>query len=961
MKKTPKSLSMPVSRNFSISPIAWAALSYFCAALATQFLNRPIAVANPFWPAAGFSVFFAIRFGYTSLIGTFLGSFAAAMVYDNTSDDLASRVLAASTLAIASTIRATVGRLILGPTLSLRVLLSDFKTKYVFRLIGISILLGSVGAFVGLFCPSLVNADMNPLAQDYVRWVIGDVGGVLTITPLLLAAPWHRVETNKSLKFTVLNAWSSIGASERKRVRLYAAWGVILSTLVFFSWHSWPVFFGLQEFQDVIAILWSPAVSLLALLGIMKTSFSVRPLFGLFLTALICWSSTIGFATSQIAFSFEDLRIAESVQRLPSDKVSFFYWFQITTALTGLFAVNAAERLRGAENKSKLILDMLGIGVAEADNAGEPTSTDEIAKSLLCTQSDAEGQTSDIGWVSALADDAQAIARSRWLQFVKESSVNGGRFEDLRLLRRGEFGAQTHLIQIIARRTDGLDSDGFLVGIVDLQRAISPSILGLIQSFLHQTKEDLPELFRIAKDLRNTNEMDSVQTLSQDLNKRLEHLEECRLQVYCVLPLLTGVDFGLRRVKLVEEFQRIARQIGIDPNRIEFKGKGAPPEPMLPYHVFEIVTNNLLVNAITHGGRDATIEVDWHQSKEPNEQGVLRFKVKDSGPGMSKQKKDDIEKRLHSFLPDDIGLKSGLWIASQALKAIGSELHIQGKLNNSFRFKLRMGTDPYVRRHDGGVTSPVTLGQAQAVNFADFGGFILIDDQWEHRAYVASNLLRSRCRRLAVLPGKVDAMQFVENSIRDKDHDFSVALVDMVLGDGSGDSVAAALRNADKSGNLKIVFISSTVDPDSVDGRRLVKSGVCDAWIPKFEDAFCAQLYGVLVTQNVGSNMEKVDVITLEKQDRLSLAAEGILDLCMELGDALSVTAGKNRQPLHLALKAIVELHPGSSETRGDLDRIKSYVTGFSSQKSDDKLDYFRQYVAFVCDLVRAENRGIAE
>jgi signal transduction histidine kinase len=107
---------------------------------------------------------------------------------------------------------------------------------------------------------------------------------------------------------------------------------------------------------------------------------------------------------------------------------------------------------------------------------------------------------------------------------------------------------------------------------------------------------------------------------------------------------------------------------------------------------------NLLTNAVLHGRSGGTIEVGGEE-----EDGMIRFWVKDNGPGIREQDLPHIFEEFHTTAAGRKGSGLGLAIAHQVVQTHGGRIWVESREGKGATFYFTL---PKVQEKKGGNSSP---------------------------------------------------------------------------------------------------------------------------------------------------------------------------------------------------------------------------------------------------------------
>lgn len=172
----------------SLAIIGCSALAYFLVAKIGLLFAIPPGFASAIWPAAGVAVALALRYGFVSILGTFLGSFIANLTISvDLSDSFkVSQVLLPLGIAVGSSIQVKVAYLLTHKDIQ-----EDRQLREVNRIIRFLILAGPVSCLIAssigaTLLVQLANVPLNNAPFVFFTWWVGDFLGVTMFAPMVL-------------------------------------------------------------------------------------------------------------------------------------------------------------------------------------------------------------------------------------------------------------------------------------------------------------------------------------------------------------------------------------------------------------------------------------------------------------------------------------------------------------------------------------------------------------------------------------------------------------------------------------------------------------------------------------------------------------------------------------------------------------------------------------------------------
>jgi integral membrane sensor domain MASE1 len=186
------------------------AVIYYGAARLGLVLSFQQTNASPVWPPSGIAVAAVLLRGYPVWPGILLGAFLAnvAVFVANQASDFGSILAISSCIAVGNTLEAVAAAFLLRRGLGERPPLD--RAGDVFRFVVVALLACFVSCTIG--ATSLCVCRVAPWAlygTIWFTWWLGDVAGVLVVTPVLLTwseLPWLRWQRRRVVEAILLLA-----------------------------------------------------------------------------------------------------------------------------------------------------------------------------------------------------------------------------------------------------------------------------------------------------------------------------------------------------------------------------------------------------------------------------------------------------------------------------------------------------------------------------------------------------------------------------------------------------------------------------------------------------------------------------------------------------------------------------------------------------------------------------------
>ena len=160
-------------------------IMYFAAGHAAWALAIPPLYASVFWPSAGVALAFCYMYGYRVLPGVFLGAGMLAIFAPMVEAVDVGTLAGAAGIGLGSAVQAWFGCFLLRKFIGQETRLCELRSIALFSAFSVfSCLISASIAFVTFFLRGFVEID--GFLEFWQPWFIGDVLGVLIVTPLLL-------------------------------------------------------------------------------------------------------------------------------------------------------------------------------------------------------------------------------------------------------------------------------------------------------------------------------------------------------------------------------------------------------------------------------------------------------------------------------------------------------------------------------------------------------------------------------------------------------------------------------------------------------------------------------------------------------------------------------------------------------------------------------------------------------
>lgn len=305
----------------------------------------------------------------------------------------------------------------------------------------------------------------------------------------------------------------------------------------------------------------------------------------------------------------------------------------------------------------------------------------------------------------------------------------------------------------------------------------------------------------------------SLHALAQDLLDR-GRIEGGKLNLH---PVATDLGHLANSLGALYQSQAAKKKLSFD----VVLGENLPKYVLLDADRIRQVIGNLVGNALKFC-ESGSITLTLTRADVPIENGfaVIRFQVRDTGPGISKE---EIERLFMPFAKGKQGERHssgaglGLSIANSLVKLMGSQISVSSTLNKgaTFHFELRL---PIVD------APPVVVDHALTVEPSSQLRVLAVDDDPINLMLLSFQIARLG-HSVEQCASAVEALALVKTN----ESQFDVVIHDYEMPDMNGPELATALRAvyADRGFTPRLIMLSAHV-ANSVAGGDTV-----DAWLVK--------------------------------------------------------------------------------------------------------------------------------
>ena len=211
------------------------------------------------------------------------------------------------------------------------------------------------------------------------------------------------------------------------------------------------------------------------------------------------------------------------------------------------------------------------------------------------------------------------------------------------------------------------------------------------------------------------------------------------------------------------------------------------------------VFTNLLSNAIKFTS-EGTVSVRYQQIPSEQDKMLLLFEIKDSGIGLSKEQQQKLFKEFsqadNSTTRKYGGTGLGLAISKQLIELMGGEIGVLSEpdLGSTFWFTL-----PLIPIED---KTPIRLNQQLQQQH-----ILVVDDNATNRQILDQFLTTWNIPHQLTANGQ-EALQILSD-FSEKSPRFTLALIDMQMPEMDGIALGDAIRNNEKTSNIKLALLTS--------------------------------------------------------------------------------------------------------------------------------------------------------
>jgi signal transduction histidine kinase len=598
---------------------------------------------TPWNPDAGLTLAFLVIRGWRQAPWTVAAAFAAEIFVHGAPAPMFTLLCASGVVAAGyGTLAYVLANRQFDPLLASRRTAVEFGCATALTALAVSC--GYAAAFVAAGVLSI-----NSAADAVVRNWVGDLNGILTVTPLLLARP------------SVARAWRVLRGSRG----LIAVQGVVLAVLLWVVFRARP-----SGDLPLVYVLFLPVVWITLTWGVL--------------------------GASAVTLLIQIVLIAAAAPRLSAGTLIEVQYLLLTLALTGVLLgailserANALAQVAAGEAEQRALLDAAPDAVLATDAAGYITSANLAAKQLFEAPDTAIQNTHVVRWLPdlRLAADTERMrlagVRANAQRFPAEVAcvrLNAPAREGYLLIVRDMTEHDRAQMQLRERDTA-------------LARAMRFALAGeLATALTHELNQPITALVSYLKsveilleplEMRDSRLIDTLHKAARESHRASDVIRRLRDFYSGAAANVSRVDIRVLVHGVLSAFTDRAARLDIEVTHdIRLAEEVCTDGIQL-----QMVLHNLIGNSIDAlaDGPSATRRVHITIAAL---QDTMRIVVEDTGPGVPEEIRSQLFEPFVTSKVDGMGL--GLAISRSLLRSQGGELSLDSSLSTGCRFVVEL-------------------------------------------------------------------------------------------------------------------------------------------------------------------------------------------------------------------------------------------------------------------------------
>ena len=598
---------------------------------------------TPWNPDAGLTLAFLLMRGWRQAPWTVAAAFAAEILVHGAPAPVFTLLCASGVVAAGyGTLAYVLTKGTFDPLLASRRTAVEFGCAAALTALAVS------GGYAAAFVAAGV-LSINSAADAVVRNWVGDLNGILTVTPLLLARP------------TAARAWGAL----RSHRGLIAVQGAVLAVLLWVVFRARP-----SGDLPLVYILFLPVVWITLTWGVL--------------------------GASAVTLLIQIVLIGAAAPRLSAGTLIEVQYLLLTLALTGVLLgailserENALAQVAAGEAEQRALLDAAPDAVLATDSDGHITSANLAAKQLFKAPDTAIQNTDVARWLPdlRLAADTERIrlagVRANAQRFPAEVAcvrLSAPAREGYLLIVRDMTEHDQAQMQLRERDTA-------------LARAMRFALAGeLATALTHELNQPITALVSYLKsveilveplEMRDSRLIDTLHKAARESHRASDVIRRLRDFYSGAAANVSRVDIQALAHGVLSAFADRAARLNIDVTH----DIRVAEEVCTDGIQLQMVLHNLIANSIDAiaDGPSGTRRVHIGITAS---QGMMRIVVEDSGTGVPEEIRSQLFEPFVTSKVDGMGL--GLAISRSLLRSQGGELSLDSSLSTGSRFVVEL-------------------------------------------------------------------------------------------------------------------------------------------------------------------------------------------------------------------------------------------------------------------------------